>query len=305
MACLNINSLTAHIDELRVFMNTTNKIDILAINETKLDSLIQNEEVHLSNFELIRRDRPSNGRNGGGVCFYIRNNITFQVREDLQSDYLECLTIQVTKPRSKPFLVSTWYRPPHSSPDLFSSFEEIIAKIDVENYDFYLLSDLNVNLLPGAIDRNSSHLHNIIDIYGLNQMINEPTRVTETSKTLIDLCLTNCPEKISKSGVIHLGISDHSLIFATRKISYTKSGVHKTVEARQLKNFNNEQFLHDLKLINWDVSCYTNPNEMWHAWKNNLMTVIDKHAPVKSKRIRNKNSPWITKDLISKMHKRD
>ena len=30
-ACLNINSLTAHIDELRVFMRDS-KIDILAIN---------------------------------------------------------------------------------------------------------------------------------------------------------------------------------------------------------------------------------------------------------------------------------
>ena len=34
MASLNINSLLAHIDELRVFMSTS-KIDILSINETK------------------------------------------------------------------------------------------------------------------------------------------------------------------------------------------------------------------------------------------------------------------------------
>ena len=39
MACLNINSLFAYIDELRVFMSN-NKVDILCINETKLDSSI-------------------------------------------------------------------------------------------------------------------------------------------------------------------------------------------------------------------------------------------------------------------------
>jgi exonuclease III len=33
MASLNINSLLAHIDELRVYMNTS-KIDVLTINET-------------------------------------------------------------------------------------------------------------------------------------------------------------------------------------------------------------------------------------------------------------------------------
>ena len=56
MACLNINSLFAHIDELRVFMSN-NKVDILCINETKLDSSINDNKVHIPNFEIIRRDR--------------------------------------------------------------------------------------------------------------------------------------------------------------------------------------------------------------------------------------------------------
>jgi hypothetical protein len=37
MASLDINSLIAHIDELRVYINI-NKIDIMCINETTLDS---------------------------------------------------------------------------------------------------------------------------------------------------------------------------------------------------------------------------------------------------------------------------
>ena len=45
---------------------------------------------------------------------------------------------------------------------------------------------------------------------------NEPTRVTSTSATLIDLILPNTPENILQSGVIHLGISDHSLVYALR-----------------------------------------------------------------------------------------
>ena len=44
---------------------------------------------------------------------------------------------------------------------------------------------------------------------------------------------------------------------------------------------------------------------MWHAWKHTLMNVIDKHAPLRTKRIRNKTSPWITCELIRKIHKRD
>ena len=47
MACLNINSLVSHIDDLRVFMSQFKDIDILAINETKLDATIKDGEVHL------------------------------------------------------------------------------------------------------------------------------------------------------------------------------------------------------------------------------------------------------------------
>ena len=66
MACLNINSLISHMDDYRIFMYDTN-IDVLAINETKLDTSILNNEVHLDGYEIIRKDRYTNGRNGGGV----------------------------------------------------------------------------------------------------------------------------------------------------------------------------------------------------------------------------------------------
>ena len=44
MACLNINSLLAHIDELSIYISSR-KIDILCINETKLDHTINDREV--------------------------------------------------------------------------------------------------------------------------------------------------------------------------------------------------------------------------------------------------------------------
>ena len=62
----------------------------------------------------------------------------------------ECLTVEISKPRSKPFLVSTWYRPPQSSPDLFSTFERIIDKIDAENLELYLMGDLKLQFIIGG-----------------------------------------------------------------------------------------------------------------------------------------------------------
>jgi len=68
MTCLNINSLVSHIDNLRIFTGQSKGIDILAINETRLESTIKHSEVHLPGYDLVRKDRENNGRNSGGVC---------------------------------------------------------------------------------------------------------------------------------------------------------------------------------------------------------------------------------------------
>lgn len=70
IACLNINSLLAHIDKLRIFMDNSN-LHNLSINESKLDSCIGNSEIHVEGYYVVRLHREVNGRNGGGsVCGY-------------------------------------------------------------------------------------------------------------------------------------------------------------------------------------------------------------------------------------------
>ncbi|CAH3135408.1 unnamed protein product, partial [Porites lobata] len=79
----------------------------------------------------------------------------FVLRADLSPNNLECLTVEITKSRSKPFLVANWYRPLKSSPDLFSTFDRIIDQIDAENLELSLMGDLNCNLLSEVVSNNS------------------------------------------------------------------------------------------------------------------------------------------------------
>ena len=212
--------------------------------------------------------------------------------------FYTCLGTDVLLPVLPPFLVSTWYRPPSSSQDIFSRFEILVDKIDSENNDFYLLGDLNCDMLHNRSNYHiSSNLTNIFDIYGLSQMISEPTRITSTSRTLIDLCITNSPEKIVNSGVVHLGISDHSLVFMTTKIRYEPVGTHRTIETRDYKKI--------VQLPCELISLEPNPTAMWDEWKTLFMEITDKHAPLKTKRISKKHSPWITYDLMRKIYKRN
>lgn len=92
---LNVNGLLSHVNELRLFLSTAS-IDILTVNETKLDSTISNDEIHISGFDLVRKDRVINGKYGAGVCFYIKTNLSFHVRKDLNDDALEVLSVELT-----------------------------------------------------------------------------------------------------------------------------------------------------------------------------------------------------------------
>ena len=59
-------------------------------------------------------------------------------------------------------------------------------------------------------------------------------------------------------------------------------------------------------MIDWKrVTTHNNPNEMWDFWKHLLTSVIDKHAPLRTTRVKNKWSPWITNELLREIHKRD
>ena len=65
---------------------------------------------------------------------------------------------------------------------------------------------------------NTPQLNQICEVYQVHQLIESPTRITETSQTLIDVIITNTPTKIMTSGVLHVGMSDHSLVYAIRKV---------------------------------------------------------------------------------------
>lgn len=135
MACLNITSLQESVDELRVLLQN-NSLDLLAINETRLKETIADNEISISGSDIIRRVRSLNGQNGGGVCFYACSNIYHVVHEDLVSDQLENLSIEIVKPRSKPFIVATWYRPPNSPVELFSAFDDFVGKLDADGKEY-------------------------------------------------------------------------------------------------------------------------------------------------------------------------
>ena len=107
----------------------------------------------------------------------------------MQSEILKNLIVEITKPRSKSILVSTWYRPPDSPVSHFAEFETMIGALDAENLEYFFLGDIHIDFTSTANSSCKNTLTELFDIYGLHQLIEEPTRITEKSTTMIDLCL--------------------------------------------------------------------------------------------------------------------
>jgi hypothetical protein len=159
MAALNITSLVKHIDELRAVMLKA-PFDLLAINETRLDDNI----VHIP----VRNDR---NRLGGGVAFYIRETIDYTHRQDLRCHSLESISIEISKPHTKSFIVSTWYRPPCTGQDALSLFEQLLFKLHDEISESIVLGDFNCDILNNVND-NVKHIDLQPLIKNINLIIN-------------------------------------------------------------------------------------------------------------------------------------
>ena len=95
-------------------------------------------------------------------------------------------------------------------------------------------------------------------------------------------------------------------MFAYRKVSADppKRG-HSTILYRKLGKFNSADFRSDTAQYDWSsIDQLSNPNDMLVKWKEIFLDCIDRHAPLKSKRVRLSKSPWINSNLKKLMHQK-
>ena len=125
---LNAPSLRKHKDELEVLMRE-NKIDILALNGTKLDSKTEEEQASIPGYTVLRCDRNSHG---GGVAIYLRDTLKFEHRTDLKTDDLEVICIELKPKCSKPFILLAWYRPPNYEIEMLTEVNTLLETLEKE-----------------------------------------------------------------------------------------------------------------------------------------------------------------------------
>ena len=219
--------------------------------------------------------------------------------------------MEIKPPKSRPYIVIVWYRPPSDPVDSFNKLETNLSYLDREGKQIILLGDTNcdfTSIPKGQLsDNNAKHLRSIYNLFSFTQLIEEPTRVTLGTATLIDHIATTCPNNVLESGVLKISMSDHYMVYCIRKLnSYFKKD-HKAIKTRNMKNFSEEAFLQDFATINWQDVLGTSDdvNKLVERFSTLFSLMIERHAPLRQIRVSEKYCPWINADLKSLIRTRD
>ena len=165
------------------------------------------------------------------MLVYIADNLVFQHKEHLQSNYFEHIWADV-RLNGTVFAINALYRPPNESQadhQLFlQTAEDILTKLKNYNYANYkvIASDLNFGnsyckypiLSPKPLDPVAPDL---FASFGFTQLIDIPTRATETTLSLIDLFYLNNTDNVICHGTLPK-IADHDGILASFNIKTIK-----------------------------------------------------------------------------------
>ena len=301
-AHINIRSLSGKIDEFRYMCG--NLFDVICVNETFCDETISDDTVNLYSYNILRRDR---NRDGGGVALLIKDNYSFKRRDDLCNENVECIWVEISPPHTRPILICAVYNPDGKNYMFSNLLSIMLSNASTEDKEIVLLGDFNCDFTPNVISKEVRDLKSVSNMHQLDQLITLPTRITPHSRTIIDLFFTSNSELYDTSGVIQTAISDHFMIYAIRRTKPTKTkSKHKTINYRPLKDLDEQMFVTDLQnLPRYKIENTNNVNDALNMWESMFHSVIDRHIPKKSKRVKSAPSPWLTHNIKQKMYTRD
>ena len=107
------------------------------------------QEINIDNYKILRCDRNRHGR---GVACYIRNNLSYNMRNDLSYHIIyvfpckiKNIFFEILLLNTKPVIVGTIYRP-SSQNNFLELLNGNMKKINSVDDEIYILRDFNIHL---------------------------------------------------------------------------------------------------------------------------------------------------------------
>ena len=239
--------------------------------------------INIPGYHLELENRK--GKKGGGLAILIKENLNYKSRPDLKeklkNSQTETCFVELKGSQGN-IILGSLYRPPNTPTKEF-----------LDNYT-ELLHDLNK-------EKNDR---------GMIPQITKPTRITQTSATLIDNVMIS--KKLSsrtKSRILVENISDHlpSLV-SIKNYRYTYKEGMKVYSRDTCKN-NLDQLRGALQRKNWDLELNPyrhNIDAMSEKFQRVLGEAIDHFTPYRERTINNKRlrkEKWMTGALFFSINK--
>ena len=188
--------------------------DIIGLAETWLDT--ESEKLlSVKGFTAVCATRKN--KSGGGVALLIKEGLIFRERADLgcfKEGIIESVFVEVIRGNNrKNEVIGTVYRPPGGDMTEFNKeVDQILSQ--TRGMNAYIMGDFNVDILKSSMHKPTDEYLEGFYSKGFYPLISLPTRITDTSATLIDNIWTNNLEARMASGLITVRISDHLPIFS-------------------------------------------------------------------------------------------
>ena len=292
----NARSIRNKFNELTL-KNSHFNYDIIAITETWLhtetrDSL---DAFKLPGYALITKDRQ--GREGGGVLFYIRNELNFVV---IDNEHNESLWLRFCDKSSNSFVLAVVYRSPDST---FENDEHIVNDIKkARNWSkVCILGDFNlpnIDWINMAYQGRNSILEAFLDNYFL-QLVDEPTR----QNNILDLVCCNSLNFVNDIEILEpLGESDHNSLNFKLSFNHVVNKSRTKIPIFKFANFTQMK----VDILEWfEANPLNNIEHYYKSFLNFITELQNTHIPHKSTANKKRDKPWINKQLKNAIgHKR-
>jgi exonuclease III len=303
---INAQSIPKHYDEI-VRILTETGVDILGVSETFVCEKTPKIFYEIPGYKFFHKDRTMKSRGGTGI--YIKEGIDCkEIKLCKEVSQPEICFVEV-KCKNTKLAVGVIYKSPLISYTQYAVLTEILAPI-ITGYEHHIvMGDFNIDHLKPDSSACKFFREHVSEPFDLSQVITEPTRITDTSGTLIDLFLVSYPDNVKASGVVDFpAIGDHCLIFLSYAIKKPKF-TPKIIIKRKMDNFNIEQFKNDIAVAPWgSLSAfeYGDLDNKITVVENIYRDIMDKHCPKIEMRVTHpSSSAWRTNEIKNLQNDRD
>jgi hypothetical protein len=300
---LNIRYLQNKFDEIPYILSKANdNFHIFGIAETHLNKNLEYPELAMKGYEKI--NKPPSKSLETGLLVYYTPNLHINQLEHFENFGVECIWLEIALKKTKPIRVGFIYRNPAENADWFKYFNNMMEAVSHNSNEIIIFGDININLLHPHTTWKKTYQQ-----FNLNQLLKKPTRKTKDSETLIDHIYTTDKSNIIEAKSSHFKPSDHDAICATWSKKNTKIPKigHTTIHYRNMSKFNANNFLNDLQQAHLShVYQFPEPDDALSFWTETFNKVYNKHAPLRTKRVKDQLSKdWFNKDVAEAIKNRE